>query len=137
MSKLKYLLQLLFLFILFCFLYSCSNTPEYIDTEPLSTKVDSTQTADYSENRNAYFGDLHVHTSWSFDAFIFNVRTSPDDAYRFGKGEAIAHVSGKPIQMQRPLDFMAVTDHAEYMGVMKQMQDKGNPLAQLDIAQID
>ena len=39
--------------------------------------------------RNAYFGDVHVHTSNSFDAYIFGVRATPDDAYRFAKGEAI------------------------------------------------
>ena len=134
MIKLKlFHLYILFFYILF---YSCSVAPEYIKTVPISTIIDSIQTAGYSENRNAYFGDLHVHTSWSFDAFIFNVRTSPDDAYRFAKGEAIDHVSGNPIQMQRPLDFMVVTDHAEYMGVMVQMLDENNPLAQLDIAKL-
>lgn len=54
-----------------CLFFSCSDTPEYIDVEPLTTKVNTTQTADYSETKNAYFGDLHVHTSWSFDAFIY------------------------------------------------------------------
>ncbi|MFT4565404.1 MAG: hypothetical protein ACI9FN_000357 [Saprospiraceae bacterium] len=106
----------------------------YVNAAPLPTKTYTVRTADFNENRNAYFGDLHVHTSWSFDAFIFNVRTTPDDAYNFGKGKAIPHVSGKPIQMGRPLDFMAVTDHAEYMGVMMQMLDAENPLANLDIA---
>jgi predicted metal-dependent phosphoesterase TrpH len=48
----------------------------------------------YSADRNAYFGDLHVHTQLSFDAYIFNVRRSPDDAYRFAKGEAIGHAQG-------------------------------------------
>ena len=130
----KPFLQSIILF--FCLFCSCSGAPEYIDVEPLTTKVSTTRTADYSDTNNAYFGDLHVHTSWSFDAFIFNVRTTPDDAYNFGKGQAIAHVGGKPIQMERPLDFMAVTDHAEYMGIMMQMLDENNPLAQLEIAKL-
>lgn len=92
------------------------------------------KTAGYNADKNAYFGDLHVHTSWSFDAFIYNVRTTPSDAYDFASGKAIDHVSGKKIQLGRPLDFMAVTDHAEYMGIMKQMLDPNNPLAKLDIA---
>lgn len=127
---------LLLISIAFCLFYSCSNAPEYVDVEPLTTKVNTDRTANYSETKNTYFGDLHVHTSWSFDAFIYNVRTSPDDAYNFAKGAAIAHVGGKPVQLQRPLDFMAVTDHAEYMGIMMQMLDKNNPLAQLEIAKM-
>lgn len=92
------------------------------------------QTTDFDPLKRAYFGDLHVHTSWSFDAFIYNVRTTPDDAYRYGKGEAIEHVSGKKIQAKRPLDFMAVTDHAEYMGVMKKMIDPDHPLSKLQVS---
>ena len=136
----KYFLR--FLLFLFCvavlafiwFFYIRTTERAYIETPALSTKIHTGQTADFNENRNAYFGDLHIHTSWSFDAFVMNVRTSPDDAYRFGKGEAIPHAGGKPIQMGRAFDFMAVTDHAEYMGVFMQMQDADNPLAQLAIA---
>ncbi|MEO1434825.1 MAG: DUF3604 domain-containing protein, partial [Bacteroidota bacterium] len=80
------------------------------------------RTAGYNEDRNAYFGDLHVHTSWSFDAFIYNVRSSPKDAYNFGKGKPIPHFVAYKIQLQRPLDFMAVTDHSEYMGILMRMR---------------
>jgi len=82
----------------------------YVEAPTLFAKMDTGRTTDYNKNRNAYFGDLHIHTGWSFDAFINNVRTTPDDAYNFGKGAAIDHVSGKKIQIKRPLDFMAVTD---------------------------
>lgn len=135
----RFLLVLLVLVVLglltfFWFFKLRSTEHAYIDSPTLSAKMDSGQTADFNENRNAYFGDLHIHTSWSFDAFINNVRTTPDDAYNFGKGAAIDHVSGKKIQIKRPLDFMAVTDHAEYMGMFKQMLDKDNPLSKLDLA---
>lgn len=74
--------------------------------------------------RNAYFGDLHVHTSYSFDAFIFGTRTTPDDAYRYAKGEAIDHAAGFKIQLASgPLDFQAVTDHAEFIGQFPAMAD--------------
>ena len=43
-------------------------------------------TAGFNPLKNAYFGDLHVHTRYSFDAFIFKTRASPDDAYRYAKG---------------------------------------------------
>lgn len=86
-------------------------------------------------SRQALFGDLHVHSGWSFDAFVYNVRATPDDAYRFGLGEAIGHVSGKKIKLQRPLDFMAVTDHAEYLGIMNEMLDSESPLSTLKLAE--
>lgn len=116
-------------------LISCNSNQDANSSASSNDKTTSTErTADYNENRNAYFGDLHVHTSWSFDAFIYNVRTTPEDAYRFGKGEAIDHVRGTPVQLSRPLDFMAVSDHAEYMGVLKMMLDPNSSVSKLEIA---
>jgi hypothetical protein len=73
--------------------------------------------------RNAYFGDLHVHTSYSIDANAFQVRGTPADAYRFARGERIElppyDAEGKAtrsLTLDRPLDFAAVTDHSEYLG---------------------
>ncbi len=80
--------------------------------------------------RNAYFGDLHVHTMLSADAFIFGTRATPDDAYRYAKGEAIHHSAGFEMQLRSPLDFEAVTDHAAYLGMMEQMNDPTTPAGQ-------
>jgi len=74
-------------------------------------------------NRNAYFGDLHVHTKYSFDAFIGGVSAGPDEAYQFAKGGEI-NVLDKLVKIQRPLDFTAVTDHSEYLGEMYSAQHK-------------
>jgi len=71
--------------------------------------------------RNAYFGDLHVHTRFSFDAFLMGTRRTPDDAYEFAKGGAIEHASGFMMQMKKPLDFQGVTDHGLYLGMMPDM----------------
>jgi hypothetical protein len=84
--------------------------------------------------REAYFGDLHIHTRYSFDAFIFNVRATPDDAYKFARGEAINHPAGFAIQLQSgALDFAAVTDHSEYLGVMPAVNDQTSKLYSLEI----
>jgi len=67
--------------------------------------------------RNAYFGETHIHTAFSLDAYIGGTRLMPSDAYLFAKGEAVT-VNGKSVQLRRPLDFAAVTDHSEYLGEM-------------------
>jgi hypothetical protein len=88
----------------------------------------------WNSERNAYFGDLHVHTKLSFDAYIFNVRATPEDAYRFARGETIGHAGGFDVRLAGgPLDFIAVTDHAEYMGAMEEANNPQSPLAKLPI----
>ncbi len=90
----------------------------------------------WNAERNAYFGDLHVHTGLSFDAYIFNVRATPQDAYRFARGEAIGHASGYDIRLAGgPLDFTAVTDHSEYMGAMREANDPNRPLSKHPLVQ--
>ncbi|GAH45205.1 unnamed protein product, partial [marine sediment metagenome] len=76
--------------------------------------------------KDAYFGEQHVHTSYSLDAFIGGEALTPDNAYRFAKGGAVT-VYGKPHSIGRPLDFVAITDHAEYLGEMYTAQVEGAP----------
>lgn len=76
--------------------------------------------------KEAYFGDTHVHTSWSPDAFSSGTRTTPRDAYAYAKGAAIDHTAGYKIQLKEPLDFYMVTDHSEYMGILPKTQDPEN-----------
>lgn len=78
--------------------------------------------AHYNPLRNLYFGDLHAHTAYSFDAWIWGANTTPEEAYLFAKGEPMipAPVSldgpdPQTIQLERPLDFAAVTDHSEFL----------------------
>jgi hypothetical protein len=82
--------------------------------------------------RQALFGDLHLHTSYSFDAWgIYPSRLTPDDAYHFAAGEPVNFL-GKMVRRDHPLDFLAVTDHAEYQGVLNQLDDPNSPLAKSD-----
>ena len=84
---------------------------------------------------NVYFGDLHIHTKNSFDAYIFNVRNTPDDVYRFAKGETIRHPAGYDISIWgEPLDFVAATDHGAYMGILPAMHDPDSPLSKVELA---
>ena len=76
---------------------------------------------------HAYFGDLHVHTGYSLDAAGMTLAT-PDDAYRHAQGEAIARAGGGTLQLRQPLDFLAVTDHAEYLGLYLELQREGGKL---------
>ncbi len=67
--------------------------------------------------KHVYWGDLHVHTAYSLDAYGYGTLQTPADAFRFAKGQRIDLASG-PVQLARPLDFMAVTDHAEWLDLM-------------------
>lgn len=74
-------------------------------------------------DRQAFFGDLHIHSALSADAFVFGVRAMPDDAYRFAKGASLAHGNGAEIRLSRPLDFAAVTDHSEFLGITRERNE--------------
>ena len=84
------------------------------ETPALAEKSD-VRTPGYSASRNVYFGDLHIHTKNSFDAYIFNVRSTPADVYRFALGETLVHPAGFKMALQGPpLDFVAVTGFRQF-----------------------
>ena len=67
--------------------------------------------------QNVYWGDTHLHTRNSADAYsLGNMNLTPADAYRFAKGQATVAHNGMTVKLKRPLDFLVVSDHAEYLG---------------------
>lgn len=105
---------------------------------PLSASAENTGPG----QRRAWFGELHLHTVMSFDAWTFGTKVTPDEAYKFARGEKVMVPA---IQVQReqkidadgmvpaqrawPLDFTAVTDHSEYLGAMSQLDDPDSEFA--------
>jgi hypothetical protein len=86
---------------------------------------------------NVYFGEQHLHTSASPDAFAFGTRNDANAAYSYAKGEAIKEdQSGKMIQKRTPYDWAAVTDHAEYLGMMPLLLDPKSPLQKTEIGKL-
>jgi len=73
-----------------------------------------------------YFGDTHHHTANSGDAFMGGNRLSPEQAYRFARGEEVVSSSGVPVRLSRPMDFLVISDHAEGLGVMYEVYN-ANP----------
>lgn len=63
-----------------------------------------------------FFGDTHLHTSFSMDAGAFGCRLTPADALRFARGEQVTASGGQPAKLARPLDFLVVADHSDNMG---------------------
>ena len=81
-------------------------------------------------NKNLYWGELHIHTRESFDATLFGNTLSIEDAYRFAMGETLKTAGGEAMQLSRPLDFVAITDHAEGFGTRTHCQETGLSLSQ-------
>ena len=99
--------------------------------------------SDRNALKNAYFGDVHVHTALSNDAWSFGVRATPEQAYRyaFGQGDISLPVNRgdqsntRSVRIDRPLDFMAVTDHAEFLGEQTLCSDPDSGVTDAEFCQ--
>lgn len=128
-------------------LASCGSEAPYEDfVVSEQARKDSSERGPCSDRnplKNAYFGDLHVHTTLSNDAFSFGVRGTPDDAYRYGFGAGPISLpvnrgdetASRKVRIDRPLDFMAVTDHAEFLGEQTLCADPDSGVADAEFCQ--
>jgi len=99
---------------------SKSNAPE---SDSTAARTDSS-VASIPTNplKDCYFGDLHLHTALSADANVFGATLMPEDSYKYAMGEEVTYMGNK-VKRIAPLDFLAVTDHSEYIGVISQIRD--------------
>ena len=132
-APMKTLEHVLVLLVFVVALAGCSDDD---DAGSPSSSGGSTEAACADRNplRNLYFGDLHVHTVHSFDAYIWETRTTPTQAYQFARGEALSlppfdanGVGTRRVQIDRPLDFAAVTDHSEFLAEVETCTTPGSP----------
>src|SRR5213594_2050618 len=87
--------------------------------------------ASFTALRTPYYGDLHIHTRFSADAYIFGTRVTPQDSYAFARGASIPLADDdeqqtRSTRIDRPLDFAAVTDHAEWFGEVRVCDTPGS-----------
>jgi len=93
-------------------------------SEPADSSAAYSPYTDVDYPTNVYWGDTHVHSSWSPDAGgSGNERLTPDDAFRFARGETITAHNGQRIRLRRPLDFLLVSDHSEYLGLFPMLEE--------------
>jgi hypothetical protein len=87
--------------------------------------------------KNVYFGEQHLHTTISLDAFIMgNRKNTPVDAFNYNKGKPVKkYLTGETLKRRTPYDWTAVTDHAEYMGIFTSLGDKNSPIANDPVVQ--
>ncbi|MDE0909773.1 MAG: DUF3604 domain-containing protein [Myxococcota bacterium] len=97
--------------------------------------VSSCATAASAEPKQLLWGDTHLHTNNSFDAYLNrNMSASPDVAYRYAKGLPVIHPFHRArVQIETPLDFLVVADHAEYLGAIRTINESGIPKDDLDL----
>ena len=101
-----------------------ATVPEAEPVTPTTVETPPTPVAAYTPDpgaRDVFWGDTHLHTADSPDAFAFGTRLSPRDALRFARGEAVTATGGLEAQLSRPLDFLVIADDAVALGLMREI----------------
>jgi hypothetical protein len=134
--------SVLFTLLASCCLAACGDSPPEPEaatdapgSEAAAERVAALADVATNPDRDVYFGNLHVHTQWSFDAYINGAASGPDAAYRWARGEAIpGGGDDTPLQIEVPLDWYVVSDHAEYLGALRLMGDPDSPVSRHPLA---
>ncbi len=92
----------------------------------LQKKTEYSPYVDRHFPQRVFFGDTHHHSSFSVDSGMFGNTLGPDQSFRFARGEEVTSSSGLRVKLVRPLDFLVVSDHAEYLG-LSELLTTGNP----------
>ena len=119
-------------------LISCnkSKAPEQAQQTGQAVPASTEAPPKPNPDRNAYFGEEHIHTSWSMDAWLMGNRiTDPNDALKYAQGQTIKHPMGYDITIDTPMDFMGVTDHSEYVGITAEANTPGSAVSKMPEAQ--
>jgi hypothetical protein len=117
-------------------LVSCEKPKAPEQAQQAGQPAPAEERVEKNPDRNAYFGEEHIHTSWSVDAWLMGNRiTGPDDALKYAQGQTIKHPLGYDIKIETPMDFMGVTDHSEYVGVTKEANTPGSAVSKIPAAQ--
>ena len=95
----------------------------YVESQPQrNSDPQYSPVANHTLAKQVYWGDTHLHSTFSMDAFIFGNTLGPDEAYRFAKGEKVMATRGQPAQLREPLDFLVLADHTDALGAMVALQ---------------
>ena len=131
-------IALYLIFVLLCIggLISCKKSEAPQPGQQAGGTQQAEERVEKNPDRNAYFGEEHIHTSWSVDAWLMGNRlTGPDDAYKYAQGQTIKHPLGYDIKIETPMDFMGVTDHSEYVGLTREANTPGSNVSKMPEAQ--
>jgi hypothetical protein len=117
-------------------LVSCEKSKAPEQAQQAGQPAPAEERVEKNPDRNAYFGEEHIHTSWSMDAWLMGNRiTDPNDALKYAQGQTIKHPMGYDIKIDTPMDFMGVTDHSEYVGITAEANTPGSAVSKMPQAQ--
>lgn len=127
----------LFVFTICLIISSCGkNEPPPINVyDPKDSSGLSEKKLSPNPLKNCYFGNTHLHSAMSFDAYNIGCRIMPDQTFEYEKGNEIEYM-GMKIKRKAPLDFTCLTDHAEYLGINQMFADTSNELSKTRLGKL-